>query len=119
MSKQEPREQKGSDLFETFVAFAHHPDPRGPVIEIIQPIRGQMSMQDSLDTHNNQVGVQHLAFTMKDQLMEQKKISMERGVGIAMSGRWKGKKGECNFVFFEMEEQGVGTFSETIDSGEG
>ncbi|KAI9166355.1 hypothetical protein HJFPF1_02455 [Paramyrothecium foliicola] len=115
-----PRQQlngeDGSDLFELIVAFAQDPDANQPVIEIMQPVRGQTPMQDYLDTHNNQEGVQHIAFRMDDMPMEErKKLMAERGFMPAMQGWWQGKKGLTNFVYFNTAEQGLATCFETIE----
>jgi hypothetical protein len=117
--KQELPGQIGSDLFEILVAFVQHEDAREPVIEIMQPMRGQTVMQDYLDTHNNQEGVQHVAFNVQGlPIQQRKRIMQERGIGIAMQGWWKGGKGECNFVYFDTKEQGMGTCFESIEFGE-
>lgn len=113
--RQELHGEAGPDLYEVLVAFAEHPDPKEPIIEIMQPIRGQTVMKHYLDAHNNEEGVQHIAFDMKDVPMEErKKMMAEKGVGIAMQGWWRGKQGECNFVYFDTVNQGMCTCFETI-----
>lgn len=113
--EQELRGQKGSDLYTMLVAFAENPNPREPVLEVIQPVTGQTLMQEYLDTHNNQEGVQHIAFNMDDLSMDDRLERMAaRGVRPAMQGVWKGSKGVTRFCFFDTVEQGMATCFETI-----
>lgn len=113
--EQELRGQKGSDLYTMLVAFAENPNPREPVLEVIQPVTGQTLMQEYLDTHNNQEGVQHIAFNMDDLSMDDRLERMAaRGVHAAMQGVWKGSKGVTRFCFFDTVEQGMATCFETI-----
>ncbi|KAL4949231.1 hypothetical protein BDW69DRAFT_174860 [Aspergillus filifer] len=117
--KQQLRDKEGSDLFEILVAFSQPPDDQGPVMEIMQPVKGQTVMQDYLDTHNNQEGVQHLAFRMNDLPMaERKRKIKEQGFEPAMQGWWKGKSGEANFVYFDTVDKGLATCFETIEFSE-
>lgn len=114
--KQQLHETNGSNLFEILVAFAHAPNPKDPVIEIMQPVKGQTPMQDYLDTHNNQEGVQHIAFDMRDESMGGRIAAMRgRGFKPAMQGWWQGKQGVCHFVFFDTAEKGIATCFETIE----
>ncbi len=47
--------------------------------------------------------------------MEERKRAMrERGLGVVMEGVWEGKKGTCNFCFFDTEGS-TGTVFETIE----
>ncbi|KAL4970936.1 uncharacterized protein BDV14DRAFT_194722 [Aspergillus stella-maris] len=116
-SKQQLRDKEGSDLFEILAAFASPPDDNNqPVLEIMQPVKGQTLMQEYLDTHGNQEGVQHLAFRMDDRPMrERKDLMRERGFKPAMQGWWRGNRGEANFVFFDTLEKGLPTCFETIE----
>ncbi|KAH6656650.1 Glyoxalase/Bleomycin resistance protein/Dioxygenase superfamily-domain-containing protein [Truncatella angustata] len=117
--KQELRGKQGSDLYTMHVAFAQNPDPNEPVVEIIQPLTGQTSMQDYLDTHNNQEGVQHIAFNMEDlPMVERQKRMKERGIEPLMQGWWRGKKGETHFCFFDTVGKGLATCFETIEFSE-
>jgi hypothetical protein len=117
--KQQLRGKEGSDLYEVLVAFAETSDEQQPVIEIMQPIKGQTVMQDYLDAHNNKEGVQHIAFQMNDLPMaERKKLMKERGFEPAMEGWWKGKKGETHFVYFDTLDKGLPTCFETIEFSE-
>ncbi|KAK6197140.1 hypothetical protein LQW54_010882 [Pestalotiopsis sp. IQ-011] len=113
--EQELRGQKGNDLYTMLVAFAENPNPREPVLEVIQPLTGQTLMQEYLDRHNNQEGVQHIAFDMDDLTMDDRLERMAaRGVRPAMQGVWKGRKGVTRFCFFDTVEQGMATCFETI-----
>ncbi|ETS77521.1 hypothetical protein PFICI_11395 [Pestalotiopsis fici W106-1] len=117
--EQELRGKKGSDLFTLLVAFAESPDPREPVLEIIQPLTGQTSMQDYLDAHGNHEGVQHIAFDMDNLTMDERLgLMAARGVRPVMQGVWKGSKGVTRFCFFDTVEQGMATCFETIAPSE-
>ena len=46
--------------------------------------------------------MQHIAFDCKDVPMKERKREMrERGFEPVMEGIWKGRKGTCNFCFFD------------------
>lgn len=63
-------------------------------------------------------GVQHIAFDCNNVPMKERKREMrERGFEPAMEGVWKGKKGSCNFCFFDTEAS-TGTIFESIDFSE-
>ncbi|KAF7516536.1 hypothetical protein G7054_g14118 [Neopestalotiopsis clavispora] len=130
--EQELRGQHGSDLYTMLVAFAENPDPREPVLEVIQPLTGQTPMRDYLDLHNNQEGIQHIAFDMGNKgsssssssnnnlttatttMDERLELMAARGVRPAMRGVWKGEQGVTHFCFFDTVEQGMATCFETI-----
>ena len=50
-------------------------------------------------------------------MKERKKEMCERGFEPAMEGIWKGKKGTCNFCFFDTEAS-TGTVFESIEFSE-
>ncbi|KAL4791704.1 hypothetical protein BDV19DRAFT_392914 [Aspergillus venezuelensis] len=53
--RQQLRDKADSDLFEILAAFASPPDDDNqPVLEIMQPVKGQTLMQEYLDAHGNQ-----------------------------------------------------------------
>ena len=62
--------------------------------------------------------MQHIAFDCPNMPMKERKKEMrERGFETVMEGVWKGKKGTCNFCFFDTEAS-TGTIFESIDFSE-
>lgn len=95
--------------FELRVAFAQQGDMTW---EIMQPISRSSIMAEYLDKTGD--GVQHVAFACNGVPMEDRvRMFKERGFEVVMSGVWKGKRGECEFIFFDTEGK-VGTVVETI-----
>ena len=95
------------------VAFAEH---NGLTIEIMQPDSGPSLMADFLRENGGNPGIQHIAFAMggmKMTMQERVQVMSERGVAVAMRGVWKGKKGNCQFCFFDTIGS-TGTVFETI-----
>ena len=95
------------------VAFAQH---NGLTFEIMQPDSGPSLMADFLRENGGREGIQHIAFDMGGELnMEERVAAMkERGIEVAMKGRWNGKTGHCDFVFFDTLPS-TGTVFETIE----
>lgn len=99
------------------VAFAEH---NGLTIEIMQPDSGPSLMADFLHENGGNQGIQHIAFSMggpKMSMQERVKAMSERGIAVAMRGIWKGKKGKCEFCFFDTKGT-TGTVFETIHFSE-
>jgi hypothetical protein len=85
--------------FELVVAFATHGNM---VWEIMQPVAGPSIMRDFLDTHGE--GIHHVAFDCHHVPHQQRKEEFERrGYQLVQSGIWHGKKGTCEFMFFDTE----------------
>ena len=120
------RGQAGS--FELKVCFAKH---GGLTFEIMQPTSGESLMAEYLDQvaveipgiqvdadtrkRRGEGGVQHIAFDCKNVPMKERKREMrERGFEPVMEGVWKGRKGICNFCFFDTEAS-TGTVFESIE----
>ncbi|KAL8783615.1 MAG: hypothetical protein Q9195_009336 [Heterodermia aff. obscurata] len=98
--------------FELKVCFAKQGDL---TFEIMQPTGGESLMAEYLDQRRGQEGIQHIAFDCKNIPMNDRKREMrERGFEPAMEGVWQGRKGTCNFCFFDTEV-GTGTVFESID----
>jgi methylmalonyl-CoA/ethylmalonyl-CoA epimerase len=101
-----------SSDFELYACFAKQ---GSLAIEIMQPTSGRSLMSEYLERHNNQEGIQHVAFDLDNVPMEERIFKMkERGFAPAMEGWWIGKRGECHFCFFDTENA-TGTIFETID----
>ncbi|MCJ1333090.1 hypothetical protein MMC10_009784 [Thelotrema lepadinum] len=98
------------------VAFAQH---KGLTIEIMQPDSGLSLMADFLRENGGREGIQHIAFDMGGKMSAEQRVEAmkQRGIEVAMSGRWKGKKGTCDFVFFDTLLS-TGTVFETIEFSE-
>lgn len=103
--------------FELLVAFAKQNDL---VVEIMQPLNNTRSiMAEYLEANGSRQGVQHIAFNMDDAPMDKRiAIMKERGYEPVMEGVWKGKKGQCRFVYFDTLEKGAGVCIETIEFSE-
>ncbi|CAG9953763.1 unnamed protein product [Clonostachys rosea f. rosea IK726] len=85
--------------FELLVAFATHGDI---VWEIMQPVAGPSIMREFLDKRGE--GIHHVAFDCHNVPPQQRKEEFQRrGYEVAQSGIWHGKKGTCEFVFFDTE----------------
>jgi methylmalonyl-CoA/ethylmalonyl-CoA epimerase len=85
--------------FELLVAFATHGDI---VFEIMQPVAGPSSMRDFLDKRGE--GIHHIAFDCNHvPPQERREEFARRGFKVMQSGVWHGKKGTCEFVFFDTE----------------
>lgn len=105
--------KQGTDLFRIKVAFAKQ---GSLAIEIMQPTGGNSPMQTYLDQNGGRQGVQHVAWDMGDEPMEERqRLMKEKGFEPVMQGRWLGKKGTCHFCFFDTLEKGIGTMFETIE----
>lgn len=104
--------------FEIRVAFAE----QGRMIwEVMQPVSGPTAMQEFLDSTNGRGGIHHVAFDcMEGEPAEahdrartgdaaraeavRRRLEFEqRGFGLVQSGVWHGKKGTCEFMFFDTE----------------
>lgn len=103
--------------FELLVAFAKQNDL---VFELMQPLNSTPSlMAEYLASHNDQAGVQHVAFDMDGIPMNERIETMKkRGFEVGMEGIWMGKKGTCRFVYFDTLGAGVGTCFESIEFSE-
>lgn len=104
--------------FEIQVGFAE----QGKMIwEVMEPVSGPTVMQDFLDSTNGKGGIHHVAFDCADgdsqavdgpprtghaarAEAERRCLQFERrGFGLLQSGIWHGKKGTCEFMFFDTE----------------
>jgi methylmalonyl-CoA/ethylmalonyl-CoA epimerase len=85
--------------FELIVCFA----TQGPVVwEIMQPVSGPSLMAEFLETRGE--GIHHIAFDCNHVPPLQRKAEFEsRGFMMVQSGLWHGKKGTCEFMFFDTE----------------
>ncbi|RFU78919.1 methylmalonyl- epimerase [Trichoderma arundinaceum] len=94
--------------FELKVAFATH----GNIVwEIMQPVAGPSIMREFLDTHGE--GIHHVAFDCQHVPQHQRREEFERrGYQLVQSGIWHGKKGTCEFMFFDTENT-IGTCFES------
>ncbi|KAF4945701.1 hypothetical protein FSARC_14382 [Fusarium sarcochroum] len=98
----------GPAEFELLVAFASVGDI---VWEIMQPVAGPSLMREFLDKRGE--GIHHVAFDCHNTPPQQRKEEFyRRGFKVAQSGVWHGKKGSCEFVFFDTEGS-VGTCFES------
>ncbi|PON28796.1 hypothetical protein TGAM01_v201904 [Trichoderma gamsii] len=89
---------KPSD-FELVVAFATHEDM---VWEIMQPTSGPSIMREFLDTRGE--GIHHVAFECHHVPQQQRRKEFEsRGYDLVQTGIWHGKKGTCEFMFFDTD----------------
>lgn len=96
--------------FELLVAFA---DTGDMVWEIMQPVSGPSLMQEFLDRGGQ--GIHHVAFDCNHVPQQQRKEEFKsRGFEIAQSGIWHGKKGTCEFVFYDTEGA-IGTCFESYN----
>lgn len=104
--------------FEIQVAFA----TQGKMIwEVMQPVSGPTVMQQFLDSTNGKGGIHHVAFDCADgheraeadtpligeaartEAVRRRTEFERRGFGLLQSGVWHGKKGTCEFMFFDTE----------------
>ncbi len=85
--------------FELIVCFA----TQGSIVwEIMQPISGPSIMAEFLEKRGE--GIHHVAFDCNHVPPKQRKEEFEkRGFGLVQSGVWRGKKGTCEFMFFDTE----------------
>jgi hypothetical protein len=68
----------------------------------MQPVSGQSIMAEFLEVHGE--GIHHVAFDCNHVPPAQRRAEFERrGFGLAQSGIWHGKKGTCEFMFFDTE----------------
>lgn len=113
--------------FEIKVAFA----TQGRMVwEVMQPVAGPTVMQEYLDSTNGKGGIHHVAFdcaegddhvgggpprigeAARTEAVRRREEFERRGFALAQSGVWRGKKGTCEFMFFETE-RAVNTCFET------
>lgn len=89
---------KPSD-FELLVAFADH---NNMIFEIMQPVSGPSIIREFLDSRGE--GIHHIAFDCHHVPQQQRRKEFEkRGYQLIQSGTWHGKKGSCEFMFFDTE----------------
>ncbi|KAK3048325.1 hypothetical protein LTR09_010318 [Extremus antarcticus] len=99
------------------VAFAE----QGSMIwEVMQPVSGQTVMQEFLDATGGKGGIHHVAFDCatcsgssgsgslvgekaRAEAVRRREEFEQRGFEMVMSGVWHGKKGTCEFMFFDTE----------------
>lgn len=111
--------------FEMKVAFASPTPGSGSKVvwELIEPVSGPTMMRDFLK-RNPQGGIQHIAFDCVQRretrdrsqgdvvrgmdVEERKGAFRQRGYEVAMSGVWHGKRGTCEFMYFDTLEKGKG-----------
>ncbi|KAF7195043.1 hypothetical protein HII31_03717 [Pseudocercospora fuligena] len=101
--------------FSIDVAFA---EQKNMVWEVMQPISGPTLMQKYLEDTNGKGGIQHVSFDCKkaergegkgDLVGEAARLEAKRrkdefekrGFPLAQSGVWHGKRGTCEFMFFD------------------
>lgn len=85
--------------FSLKVAFATH---NGVVWEIMQPVSGPSIMAEFLERRGE--GIHHVAFDCNNiEPKERRKEFERRGFSVAQSGVWHGKRGTCEFVFFDTD----------------
>ena len=90
------------------VAFATH---NGVVWEIMQPVSGPSIMAEFLERRGE--GIHHVAFDCNHvEPKERRKEFEQRGFSVAQSGVWRGKRGTCEFVFFDTDDA-IGTCFES------
>ncbi|KAH7321682.1 methylmalonyl epimerase [Rhexocercosporidium sp. MPI-PUGE-AT-0058] len=94
--------------FELIVCFA----TQGSMIwEIMQPVSGPSIMAEFLERKGE--GIHHVAFDCNHVPPEKRREDFEkRGFSVVQEGVWKGKKGSCEFLFFDTEGE-VGTCFES------
>ena len=97
VKEQQFRSQPAS--FELIVCFA----TQGSIVwEIMQPVSGPSLMAEFLESHGE--GIHHLAFDCNHVPPKERKENFEsRGFKLAQTGIWYGKKGTCEFMFFDTE----------------
>jgi methylmalonyl-CoA/ethylmalonyl-CoA epimerase len=122
--------------FELKVAFAEQAS--GMIWEVMQPVSGDTLMQRFLDDTNGKGGIHHVAFDCgemghsgssaggKELLLgegarkaaaDRRAAFESRGFPLGMTGVWNGKKGTCEFLFFETgAATGVGCFETYVFS---
>jgi len=85
--------------FELTVCFA----TQGSIVwELMEPISGDSIMKEFLDAHGE--GIHHVAFDCNHVPPKERRAEFEkRGFGLAQSGVWHGKRGTCEFMFFDTE----------------
>ena len=85
--------------FSLIVCFA----TQGAIVwEIMQPVSGPSLMAEFLEKRGE--GVHHVAFDCNHVPPEQRREEFEkRGFGLVQSGVWHGKRGTCEFMFFDTE----------------
>lgn len=105
----------GLGCFELKVCFAKQ---GALTFEIMQPISGPSLMAEYLEKSGGNEGIQHVAFDLGNVPMAERQARMKaHGFDVAMEGRWKGRKGECHFCFFDTEGS-TGTVFESIEFSE-
>lgn len=102
--------------FELKVAFAK----QGTLTwELMQPISGPSIMAEFLQ-RNPLGGIHHIAFDCEENcttsMAERKDNFRSRGFSVVQSGVWQGKKGTCEFVFFDTENATTTCFESYIFS---
>ncbi|SPJ71742.1 uncharacterized protein FTOL_01470 [Fusarium torulosum] len=96
--------------FELLVAFATQGDI---VWEIMQPVSGSSIMREFLDRRGE--GIHHVAFDCDHIPPQQRREEFQRrGYTVVQSGIWHGKKGTCEFMFFDTEGA-IGTCFESYN----
>ena len=85
--------------FELIVCFA----TQGSMVwEIMQPVSGPSIMADFLEKKGE--GIHHVAFDCNHVAPEQRREEFQkRGFALVQSGVWHGKRGTCEFMFFDTE----------------
>jgi methylmalonyl-CoA/ethylmalonyl-CoA epimerase len=111
--------------FELKVAFA----TQGSMIwEVMEPVSGDSIMQKFLDETSGKGGIHHVAFDCSDdehapgrpllgsaargEAVRRRKEFEQRGFACVQSGVWRGKRGTCEFMFFDTDSA-VNTCFET------
>ncbi|KAG5661891.1 hypothetical protein KAF25_004130 [Fusarium avenaceum] len=96
--------------FELLVAFA---EQENMVWEIMQPVSGPSIMREFLDRRGE--GIHHVAFDCHHIPPQQRREEFQsRGYSVVQSGIWHGKKGTCEFMFFDTEGA-IGTCFESYN----
>ncbi|CZT50275.1 uncharacterized protein RSE6_11226 [Rhynchosporium secalis] len=87
--------------FELIVCFA----TQGSMVwEIMQPVTGPSIMAEFLERKGE--GIHHVAFDCNHVPPKQRREEFEkRGFEVVQSGVWRGKRGACEFTFFDTEEE--------------
>ncbi|KAH7174234.1 uncharacterized protein B0J16DRAFT_348324 [Fusarium flagelliforme] len=98
-----------SSDFELLVAFA---DTGDMVWELMQPVSGPSLMREFLD-RQPEGGIHHVAFDCNHVPQAQRREEFgKRGYEVVQEGIWHGKRGTCEFVFYDTEGA-VGTCFES------
>ncbi|KAL2068234.1 hypothetical protein VTL71DRAFT_16332 [Oculimacula yallundae] len=85
--------------FELIVCFA----TQGSIVwEIMQPVSGPSIMAEFLEKKGE--GIHHVAFDCEHVPVEKRREEFKkRGFEVVQSGVWSGKRGTCEFLFFDTE----------------